>query len=653
MANIYNPASHSFNYKKFVPNNIQPVNVTFEIGGVDIVDFRNIQVLGFPNWATVYNILVEDIYNENTDSLEKKVTFSVNVIKTIAETFFPGPTTSTLYVQGEYKENVPGALWTPFYDGVGFPITLIVEDTDLLSITPNPMVFNWVIGQPLPASKLAQLVSISNWTLEADQSWVTLSLTSGVSNSAVSIGVLPEGLPVGDYQAILTLTNTILTRNAIVILSITDTDTEEDYLYIDRRNLEFISEFEEENTKEKTINLDVSGSWTATPSAAWLVISEESGSSGLHALTVTVDSDELAIGVYTGTITFQTGDIIKKVYVILRVLEFYTQGIESNTLYFADDRNTLEVAATAENTYLLLDTVAANGVDNITYEQEAPYLQGVANILIGLETNDLLKGFTPSNDLTSKIQNRIRPVNIGFTAFNINKTSNGVTQIEQFQNLYFLTGKTPVISNKLCYIPSNISVTNKAVLSLTVLATVAAPTSIVITGDISTTISGSIDNNLYVYNALVNLKGLGLEPGNAITITFGSLVVNVTIRKNEPEETIIAFENEWRELEIFNCLGFISKTPTANETTTEVAVDGKKLTKVVKIESGVDYTLATGFIYSQEEVDWLATILKARKKYIFENGAWVEIELTTNKLEVYRTRNYLKAYRLTFKRALI
>lgn len=652
MANIYNPSSHSFNYKKYVANNILPVNVTFEIGGVDIVDFRSIQVLGFPNWSQVTNILVQDIYDENTDSFEKKVTFTVNVIKTIAETFPPGPTTSTLYVTGEYQEN-GSPLWVPFYDGVGFPITLIVEDTDILSLTPNPIVFNWVIGQPLPAAKLAQLVSISNWTLAADQSWVSLSLTSGNGNSAVSVGADPSGLPVGEYQSILTLTNTVLTRNALVILNITAEDDEEDYLYIDRRNFEFISEFQEVNTKQKTINLDVSGNWTATPSAAWLVISETSGTSGLHELDISVDSDELAIGVYTGTITFQTGDIIKKVYVILRVLEFYTQGIESNTLYFADDRNTLEVAATTENTYLLLDTVAANGVDNIPYDQEAPYLQGIAKILIGLETNNLLQGFTPSNSLTSKIQNRIRPITIAFTAFNINKLTDAVSQIEQFQNLYFLKGKTPTIANKLCYIPANISVTNKAVLSLTVLATVAAPTAINITGDITTTISGSIANNLYVYNAIVNLSTLGLVAGNQITITFGSLSVNVTIRKNEPEETLLAFENEWGELEFFNCLGFISKTPTVNETTTEVAVDGKELTKIVSIDYGVEYSLDTGYIYSQEEVDWLAYILKAKKKYIFENGNWVEISLTTNKLEVYKTREYLKAYRLTFKRALV
>lgn len=638
----FTPISKTWGYKKYNPNPLIPLNVIFTDATITAFPSRNYQVIGVPNWLTVKDI----IFN----NANKQIEFLAEINTSVAQNLNHGNYTVNLSAKFQWQ-SIFG--WENRTVG-GLSITLTVTNTILLTLNPTTLPFgNYLIGNPFPQNKTLQIQSESNWNISASQSFVTLSLTSGVGNGQVFIGVDPTGLTPGNYDAIITVNDNFFTRTAVVTLTVTEGDNETDYLYITPRNFEFVSEMEVANTKELPINVDVSDAWTATPSAAWIVISSASGIEGIHDLTISVDSDELAVGTYQGTIEFVSGDITKKVYITLKVIEFLVSGLESYGLYFSDDRNSLQVTSTADNTFLLLDTVAANGVDNLPYEQEAPYLQEKAEIIIGQETNNLSVSPAANTLFTSRIQNRIKPVIIGFTAYNINKLNDAVTQIAQLQNLIFLKGKTPAVANKLCYIPNAITVTNKAILSLTVLETEEAPTEIVISGDIEATISTGIANDLLVYNAIVNLNELGLVKGNTIVITFGSLVINVTIKGNEPEETLIAFENEWGEDEFFNCTGFLTKTPSISDTTTQLAVNGKELTKVVSIDYGEEFSLNTGFIYSQEEVDWLATILKAKRKFVYLNGEPIEVILTTKKLETYETRQYAQSFKLQFKRALV
>lgn len=643
----YTPTSLSLDYKKSVGATVLLNNISFKFdlpsSGINLI--YNHEFIGLPTWLEVLN--VSSSFGQFAQN--KYVNFDLRIKPSVAEALFGGGYYAQIYVKFKYQD---GSDFKTYTDNIGFNVSLTVKNTVFLSIGPTPCVFNYVVGASLPSNKLFQITSGRNWFISTQQTWVNLAAFSGVGNSALSVGVDPSGLPVGSYESIVSISDNVSTREAVVILSITEGDTESKYLHITPRNFEFISEFEVANLKEMPISLDVSDSWTATPSAAWLVVSETSGVGGIHDLTVSVDSLTLAVGVYTGTITFQSDDIIKKVYIILKVLEFYTQGIESNNLYFADDRNTLEVSATTDNTFLLLDTITATGLDNIPYEQEAPYMQGVASVLIGLETNDLMPLVTPPVNLTTRIQNNLTPINISFTAFNVNKLNDAIAKIAEFQNLYFINGKTPKRANKLCYIPSEVNVTNKAVLSLSILTTIA-PSQISISGDVDAVISGSVADNKYVYNAIVNLSSLGLVAGNSIVISFGSLSVTANIKDNEPEENLIGFENEWREIELFPTTGWLTKTPNINETQSLVATDGREHTKIVKIDYGVEYTLNTGFILSQDEMDWLATMLKAKRKYFYEDGEAIEIIFTTKKLEIYETRRNYNSYNLIFKRAIV
>lgn len=176
---------------------------------------------------------------------------------------------------------------------------------------------------------------------------------------------------------------------------------------------------------------------------------------------------------------------------------------------------------------------------------------------------------------------------------------------------------------------------------------------IVITGDATATISTSINQNQLVYNALVNLAPLNLSPGNQINIAFSGLSVDVVITDNVVESTLIAFENEWQEYELFECRGFLTRLPKADQTTTKLQVEGKEHETVTEILVGEDYTINTGYIYTLAEMEWLAKLLASKRTFVYLNNAFVEVIFKTKNLETYQTRKYFDGYDLKFTKAIV
>lgn len=641
MAAIIQPTSHIFIYKKYATLPVPAFFTLEEDSTWDVSVYTNVYANNLPPWLEIFNVF----YNNVTLKYE----FSIRVKNSYALSMTAG-----FY-------SVQLAMWIsrPFLFGTGdfsldvtIPITLEVKDTTFLSISPTTKLFNYIIGDAFPQNETLQVSSESNWSVAASQSWVTLTQSSGSGVGQLYFGVDPTGLAVGQYEAIITVQDNLFTKTVVVVLVVSEGDTLTSYLNLEPRNLQYVSEFGLANTTVKTLNLENSHAWVAVASQTWIVLSASSGAAGNSAVTVTVNSEALAVNNYTGEIVFTSNGIIKKVFVVLSVVEFLASGIESEGLYFCDDRNKLNVTNIENNTYLTLDADASFASGNLPYSFEAPYFKGLASIVIGTETNNLLKSVIPTNNFTSRVKNNIVPININLTAFNKNKITETTAQIAQYANLKFLTGKTPVIPNKLCYVPQTIYVTKNAVLSLSLLAN-TSPSQIVITGAVAATIGVSAANNLYVYNALINLSEFALTTGNAITITYGSLAVNVVIKKNEPEVNILAFENEWREYEFFETTGFLTTTKNAEKTDTEIQIEGEIHTKTVSIKIGKDYVINTGYILTQEEVDWLSELLNAKRVFLYEGTNPVEISMETKSLQVYKTREYGRSYLLKFKKAIV
>lgn len=638
----FNPTNYSFPFLQGYPT--APLQVEFIIPD-DHSDPKNIQVVNYPNWLTVTDLLLS---NDQT-----KITFTLSVNESVASGLAEGQHEADVKLQ--YKPLVLGFQRVTYVTNSNpLKIFLNVTKTTQLTLSPSTMSFRYLIGGSLPQNQTLSIQSDSNWNVEAQQTWVVLSSNSGYQNGQVFIGVDPSGLSVGTYQSTVKVKDNLLERFITVTLEVTDGNTDNNYLYVTRDYLRFISEEGIPNTSVQSIKFSASHNWTAVVSESWLVLSAGSGASGVQSIDVSVDSDELpaATTPYLASIVFNSNGIQRTVYVELYVVEFLVEGIENEGLYFADDRNKLSVSNINPNMFLRLFVLAATGYSNARYTIEAPYQNGIAKAYVGLETNDLLKTYIPTDNFTSRIKNSIKPILMTLNAVNINKTSGSSTEVVTLNNVRFLTGKTPTIANKLCYTPNRIYMTNKGKISLTVLAT-ETPDEIVISGDYVATFSSGISQGLYVYNAIIDLSSMALVEGNEINIAFGGLSVDVQIKGNQPESTMIAFENEWREYEFFEMAGFVTEEPESDPTTTVIQVEGSKTTKTVEVDLSKDFTVNTGFVYSQNEVDWLAKMLTARRVFLYKNSKPVEVILETKRLKTYETRNHLPSFNLKFKSAVV
>lgn len=803
---VTSPSSYHIDYYKYQTGLAQQNFVISDLG----LDFEiTYSITQVPSWLESVGLL----YDASEDEIRFTLKVNENLVNT--ETFPATDYSATIRVN-----------YNSFYTGPQYiliPVTMTVYETVFLTLNPTTLSFNYTIGNPLPQNQTIGLTTESsdNWVVSANQSWVNLLTENGQGNGIISLGVDPSGLTVGQYQAIITVNGNAATEYATVILNVNEGDTETDFLYINPSNMQFISELGVPNLTTKNLTVEASHAWTAVSSDSWLVVSSSGDDAGNYNLTVSVDSDDLTDTTisYLGQITLSCQGIQKIVYVELILVEFLMDGLMSEGLYFSDDRNKLTVTNVYSNMYLQLHAVASTGQENVPYILEAPYSNGYANALIGMETNFMLKSVGALTSLFSGVRNRIRPITINLKAYNKNKFSGATSLINTFFGLKFLTGKTPEIENKLCYVPETIFMSKKGIVSLTALAqsalstvtttayaealnevggefdvdvvnfagdVVAGPvdvdndeeahagtvsikfpsgsslfsarltrstflplqngvikfwlktptagtinfyirfkdsqnnqtytarhvvggsygvdenstewqeivvpiahvgtlteikfqnyatstvlhiddvqvlstpmsytledSNIYITGDITQTLATSIDPSNYVYNALVNLASLNLSVGNQINIAFADLDVNVVITEDAIASTMIAFENEWREYEFFECRGALTKSPTAEPTKTVLQVEGTKHTKTVSIDSGADYILNTGWIYTQEEADWLARLLDSKRVFIYIDGSPVEVDMQTKKLDIFKTRENMRSYNLKFKKAIV
>ena len=641
----YNPTSFHFNYKKFVYAQIPAVVVITLPEIYRLLPIRNARITSaLPPWLEVYNLLANNI--EDSDN---NISFSLRLKNEYIDHMVVANYSTTIRFS---YESYFGFFWVTKVVSPNYTVAMQVIDTVLLNVTPSNLLFNYTIGAALPSSKIAQIIAESNWSVASDKSWVTLSNTNGVGNSQLIIGVDPSSLTVGSYDATVLIQDGNRQENIVVTFVIDEGDTPTSFLYVNPRNLEFVSEFNKPNTKEFNLNIETSHSWTTTVSESWIVLSATTGNSGVQNVTVSVDSIGLETGIYTGFIDFISNSIMKKVYISLRVIAFLEDGINSETLYFAKDRNELKVTNVADNTFLVLDFVTSTTTNNLPYQKQAPFYQGVSRVLIGEETEDLLLSKTPTNTFTTRIVNSIKPLNISFSSFIENKISGAITPLGQYSNVRFLNGHTPMVPNKLGYIPSTIYLTNKGVVSISILS-FSLPESAEITGDATATITAALASDLYVYNLIVDLASLNLVTGNNIAIKFGDITTNVVVKEPAIETTLLAFENEWNEYEFFECTGFFTKTIDVKKRTTTVQVEGKQHTKITSLDVGYKYTVNTGNIYSQEEKDWLSTLLIATKAFIYIDGSPVEIIMKTKSLQIYKTREHTKSYDLKFIKAIV
>lgn len=532
-----------------------------------------------------------------------------------------------------------------------YTIKISITDNVALFVAPSVLSFNYTVGDAVPATKPIQLQSANNWTINANQSWVTLSASSGSNNATVQVGVDIAAMPEGAYSALLTVNDGTIQKLVSISLVVTAVATVDEYLYLNPANLEFISEETVANPTEKTLVVDTGGTWDALVSEPWLILDTLSGVAGITEVGVTVDSAALPDGIYQATITVTASGIIKKAYVVLRIVEYSVDGLANGQLYYEGDRNQMVVSNVNDNSFLLLQIEASTVAETYNHNFAQPYFKGVAKALVGLETRYLIPAIAPPGSLDTGIYNRIQPVSFNIAAFEENRFTGITTSFGSYTDLKFLKGKTPKVAGRASYIPTVIYATNKASVQLTVVSE-SSPANAVLTGAVSDTINGGLSNGLYLYTLLLNLEDYTLVQGDVVNVAFGGQNLTININNEYTELNTLAFENEWGEYELFQTRGQFSWVSKVAQTTTVKALNGLEHTQILEAPEDAEFTLNTGYILTQQEVEWLVKILNSKRVYIYLEGAPVEVVITTNKLLLYETRNHIKSFKLQFKKAI-
>ncbi|KKN63382.1 hypothetical protein LCGC14_0502680, partial [marine sediment metagenome] len=403
---------------------------------------------------------------------------------------------------------------------------------------------------------------------------------------------------------------------------------------------------------QKRLIIDTGSNWDAAVSENWLQLGALSGTSGVNEILLSVNSPGLPTGIHQATVTVTANGIIKKAYVLLRVIEFALQGLQNGGLYYANDRNQIIASNIKDNSFLLLQIEASSENETKNFPLSQPYFKGVAKAVVGLEANYLIKSAEPPEVLASGITNPARPIVLDIDAFEEDRFTGVTVNFGTYANVNFLKGTTPKVAGRASYVPYQIFVSSKAYVQITTVA-FEAPDDIKITGAVTTTINGALPNGLYLYTATIALSDYDLESGDELDIVFGNQAMKVVINNDYTELCTIAFQNEWGAYELFETRGFLNDTSKVSQTISTKSVDGKKVSRIIEADRDGEYELHTGFISSQAELDWLAKLLNAKRFFLYVRGERIEVILMTKTFEVYETRKHINAYRLQFKRAIV
>lgn len=169
------------------------------------------------------------------------------------------------------------------------------------------------MGQQNGANPSGQTLSITNvgggtlsWSASSDQSWLTLSATSGTAPSSVTVSVNTAGLTAGTYSGAISVSASGATntpRTVAVSLTLT---TAAPTIGLSATNLSFTGQQGGSNPSGQTLSISNTSSgtlgWTASTNQSWLTVSSTNGTAP-STITVSANTAGLAAGNYNGTIT--------------------------------------------------------------------------------------------------------------------------------------------------------------------------------------------------------------------------------------------------------------------------------------------------------------------------------------------------------------
>lgn len=160
-----------------------------------------------------------------------------------------------------------------------------------------------------PANQLVSIIGSGKaWSASADQSWVVLSATSGVSPSSLEIGVNPSWLSVGNHPATVTVRDNASGQSETLTLNLA---VEPHRLFVGDNGVAFSSFPTSRSALARTVkvaeNASRTTSWTASSNQSWLTVTPSGVTDG--PLTLNADPSGLtADSIHYAKVTVSSAD---------------------------------------------------------------------------------------------------------------------------------------------------------------------------------------------------------------------------------------------------------------------------------------------------------------------------------------------------------
>lgn len=625
----FNPAAVSLTYKKTV--NFPVVFVTAELQYF----IGSYVFLEVPSWLNVIQ--------DNWDDANKIVTYKLTVKN--ADNLAEGTYNGVFKIA--YNNFIFGG---GYLDEQSLDVTLKIVDTVRLSISKSEFTFSHNIGDPAPATQFLVINTENNWSIVANEPWVTLSQENGNGNQSIDIGVDVAGLAPGIYTSAFIVDDGRDTKIGKINLLINGDTASEDYLEVTPTTINFSEKSGQAPTSQASVTIDSSLDVAIATTTPWLQLSNAAFTAGKNVLgIITTATEALAVGNHIGSVSITSGYGTRVVNVLLRIVEIVTQGIQNDGFYYAKDRNILFLSTSDENAEALLEFTAYPSGGIKTYSKRCPFFENTVQTIIGLETEVLLKP-AALPDLLSDLFKPLEPLKYDLRVYDKKLNSSALTERQTFTNLSFLNGKTPKVADKLSYIPASITTNADGVVVFSFISEAAINT-IEITGDKTQSIAVNKPAGK-IFTAVVRLKDLALQPLQKITITCGPVSVEVRIKRPEMDTFQLIWLNEWDLPEVMNLDGIIEIIEEDDSRTVDIAEAGKTISRIIDIKEPKTFRVNTGNIYSEEEVKWLATVLRSGKMWLEIGGERTEVVRTYKNQTISRTRETIRNYSLTFDAAV-
>lgn len=639
---IFNPDIISFTYSKnsgIVPNTIIELSLP---DSAPYESFREIPTItNKPDWI---NLIVDSVERDAEDEIIK-IFYKIAVAPEYANNLSEGLHSSPVSVRGRVQLTVGSTMMS----GSLTANLRVIEDVQL-SLSKTNFSFNYTIGGAVPAAEFLSITTTRDWTITGDQAWLQFSQLNGNGNSTISLSADVAGLAAGVYTATFIVDDGAGQKTGTVTLNIQGTGNEEDYLNVSPAVIEISENYQEDPTSEKLIRIDSSLSVNITSNVAWLALSDADFPAGLNNLDVnTINTDVLEVGVYPAQINITSSYGTQVVNLILRIVANVTSGIETGGFYFSGDRNSLFLTNATQNAEAVLDFITRATLEVKFYKKRVPYFRNSANIIIGQETDLLLRPQSLPENLITQLHVPVRPIRYDFTVFDKSLNNAAMVERKKFENILFINGKTPKTNNRLTYLPPYITAPKDGIVAFSFISETPVE-EIQITGSATTNYPVE-SNGDQVYTVFVDLADLNLSSGNKISIAAGPVAIEVRIFAPNFLTNQLIWLNEWDCPEVLNMNGEAEMVAEDESTTVVSTRDGREYSSVIEIKDPKSFKVNTGNIHSEAEAEFLSAVVRSKRIWLQLGTQRFEVIRNFRSISFSKTRRFNTSFDLNFDSA--